>query len=152
MNISQAIQKLKTDLISWCTLNFKSKADASDVAAMQAKLDTLEVHPQDGYVYNLKSGVPTAVTVNSQGHVTNVAPVATISSVSSYTSLYSGPKLLSVVTTDTNGVESTKHIALPTFGEQFSDQKMLLSSKHYGTMPPANPTNGQLFFLKVEEE
>lgn len=151
MNVSQAIQKLKNDIISWCTLNFKSKADASDVAAMQAKLNTLDVHPQDGYVYNLKSGVPTAVTVNTQGHVTNVAPVETLSSISSY-SLFTGPEFLTITTTHTSGEVSTEDIYLPSFQEQFSNQTIVLSSKHYGTMPPANPTNGQLFFLKVDEE
>lgn len=151
MNISQAIQKLKTDIISWCTLNFKSKADASDVASMQAKLKTLEPHPVDGYVYNLKSGVPTAVTVNAQGHVTNVSPFSTVNSVSQYGTA-NGPSILAVTTKNIDGTNSVSYIRVPTFNEQFANQNMILSSKHYGTMPPSNPVNGQLFFLKVEEE
>lgn len=75
MTVTQAIQKLRDDLISWCTLNFKRKADAATVANMKTKLDTLSVHPTHTAFSN-STGLPVTVTVDNKGHVTSATTVA----------------------------------------------------------------------------
>jgi hypothetical protein len=75
MTVTQAIQKLRDDIISWCTLNFKRKADASTVANMKTKLDTLSVHPVHTAFTN-STGLPVSVTVDNKGHVTSATTVA----------------------------------------------------------------------------
>lgn len=147
MNISQAIQKLKNDLISWCTLNFKAKADASDVAAMQAQLSTLEPHPE--HTARSING-PIVMNVDNKGHVTNLQPLQYVSNISP--SRIGG---FSVATIETGGPQGTQYVHLysPTITTMCqTDPIVLTENKQYGVMPPANPTDGQLFFLKVEEE
>lgn len=147
MNISQALQKLKNDLISWCTLNFKSKADATDVAAMQAQLDTLEPHPE--HTARSING-PIVMNVDNKGHVTNLQPLQYVSNVSA--ARVGG---YHVATIETNGPQGIKYVYLysPTISAMCQNDSIILTqNKQYGTMPPSNPVNGQLFFLKVEEE
>ncbi len=71
MTVTQAIQKLRDDIIAWCTLNFKKKADVSTVNTMKSKLDTLSPHPTHTSFNG--QGSPVTITVDEKGHVTSAS-------------------------------------------------------------------------------
>lgn len=147
MTPQQAIIKVRDDIISWCTANFKKKADVVTTTEMQAKLDTLEVHPT-----HTSRSVDGAVNlaVDSQGHVTAASDGSYVRSIAPHT--HTGGLTVGGFIEVTDGVTAVKYLYAPTISEMCSQENIVLTEgKQYGDTTPSNPVNGQLFFLRVQE-
>jgi len=146
MTVTEAIVKLRNDIISWCTLNFKNKVDVSTTNAMQSKLDTLEVHPTHT-ARSLTSAIN--LTVNEKGHVTNASAGTFVNQIT--------PKITSgheIATGKKTALATSTNFSLysPTITELCKTDTIILTKDlQYGDQTPSNPVNGQLFFLKVQE-
>lgn len=147
MTPQEAIIKVRDDIITWCTNNFKKKADVSTTNEMKAKLDTLEVHPT-----HTSRSVDGAVnlTVDSQGHVTAASDGSYVRSIAPDT--HTGGLTVGGFVEVTDGVTAVKYLYAPTISEMCSQENIVLTEgKQYGDTTPSNPVKGQLFFLRVQE-
>lgn len=148
MNISQAIVKLKNDIITWCTYNFRNKADVADLRNLELQISGLEPHPSHT---SRTMSSPVRMTVDSKGHVTALSASTHVRSITA--SNTSGVSIGTVSSCNSSGTTSTTTLYAPTISTMCQTQDIVLTkNKQYGDTPPSNPSNGQLFFLKVEEE
>lgn len=126
MTPQQAIIKVRDDIISWCTANFKKKADTTKVTELEAEIGTLET--------TVKETSFLCDVYSSTG--TDGVKIADIE----------GTRLKD----NTGGLIA---IYAPTLQEHCSNREkfILVEGVHYGDSTPGSPVNGQLFFLKVDE-
>lgn len=151
MTITQAIVKIRDDIISWCTLNFKKKADVSTTNEMQAKLDTLEPHPTyhgDATTSNFVTLGATQLELDYQGHVVGTSDGTYIVNVTPESDVEG----ISIATVNSTDEQGNVTIHAPTLSQMCAVEFIVLTKdKQYGKTTPANPVNGQLFFIEVEE-
>lgn len=154
MTITQAIVKVRDDIISWCTLNFKKKADTTTVNEIDANL---QAHTESGVTQYLAAG-PAKLNVSPSGHLIKITNSTYLHN---YVSTVDASASTSIAvgylepTTDALTImpdTSRQYIRIPTISKMCETESIVLTKDvQYGDTTPSDPVNGQLFFLKVEE-
>lgn len=123
MTPQEAIIKVRDDIITWCTNNFKKKADTTQVNSLEAAITPLETALDEDFVKSVTQGGNSGLLL-AKFECNN--PI--------------------------RGSGGYVSVQAPTLAEHCANSELfvLVENVHYGSTKPTSPVNGQLFFLKVD--